>query len=70
MLLLKKERTRVKKGGKRSDKGNSTDIGAAILKSKEIIVQPLESEASDKAKKYEHIGPQEFVEFDDNEVTI
>ena len=47
------------------------EVGSNILKSKELIVQPLESEPSGKAKKYERTGPQEFVPFEEyDEVTI
>ena len=35
-----------------------------------MVVQQLECEPSGKAKKYERAGPQEFVEFNYEEVTI
>ncbi|CAB4033598.1 transient receptor potential cation channel subfamily M member 6-like, partial [Paramuricea clavata] len=41
-----------------------------ILENKEITVQPLATDATGKAKKYERTGPQEFVPFFFEEVTI
>ena len=49
---------------------NTKEIGSHILKNKELIVQPLESEPSGKAQKYERSGPQEFVPFEQDEVSI
>ena len=44
--------------------------GSSILENKEITVQPLATGATGKAKKYERTGPQEFVPFVFDEVTI
>ena len=44
--------------------------GSSILENKEITAQPLATEAAGKAKKYERTGPQEFVPFVFDEVTI
>ena len=46
------------------------DIGTNIVNNQELIVQPLEGEPSGKAKKYERTGPQEFVPFEFEEVSI
>ena len=59
---------RIKHHETKSDK--SKDVGVNILNSKEMIVQPLETDTSGKAKKYERTGPQEFVKFVFEEVTI
>ena len=63
------QKVKKKRLNKESEKA-STDIGCHILNSKEMIVQPLESDPSGKAKKYERTGAQEFVEFDYEEVSI
>ena len=46
------------------------DIGTNIVNNQELIVQSLEGEPSGKAKKYERTGPQEFVPFEFEEVSI
>ena len=48
--------------------GGASDV--SILERKEITVQPLATEATGKAKKYERTGPHEFVKFPYEEVTI
>ena len=58
---------------KRNSVGKETgkqDVGCIILKNQEMIVQLLESETPGKEKKYERAGPQEFVEFCYDGVTI
>ena len=61
---------RAKRNEPVGDKKGKECAEGVVLNSREIIVQPLESEASGKAKKYERTGPQEFVEFIGEEVTI
>ena len=52
-------------------KGNiDVDIGSSILRSKEMIMQQLGSEPTGKAMKYQKVGPQEFVDFEYEEVSI
>ncbi len=56
-------------------KGQTSDTTATtganlILERQEIVVQPLATEATGKAKKFERTGPQEFVSFLYDEVTI
>lgn len=48
----------------------SSGLGENILSEKEMIVQRLASEASGKAMKYERIGPQEFVTYPFDEITL
>ena len=59
---------RAKKGftAKGKDKGadaNITTGAASILERKDIVVQPLTTEATGKAKKFERTGPQDFISF-------
>ena len=65
---------RAKKGftAKGKDKGADANItgAASILEREEIVVQPLATEATGKAKKFERTGPQEFVSFLFEELTI
>jgi hypothetical protein len=62
---IKAKRTNVaiknnsKSGVKVSNNGCQCDV--SILERKEPTVQPLTTEATGKAKKYERTGPQEFV---------
>ena len=49
---------------------NTTAVGDTILSSKELTVQLLATEATGSSKKYLRLGPQEFVEFSEVEVTI
>ena len=71
---IKAKRTNVaiknnsKSGGKVSNSGGQCDV--SILERKELTVQPLATEATGKAKKYERTGPQEFINFPYEEVTI
>lgn len=69
---IKLKRTNV--ATKTTKSGGSTKNAAvprpSILDNKEITVQPLATEATGKAKKYERTGPQEFVPFLFDEVTI
>ena len=46
----------------------STDV--SILERKELLVQPLATVATGKAKKYERTGPKEFVAFPYEELAI
>ena len=48
------------KGAKSSKNARSC---SSIEENKEIILQPLASEATGKPKKYKRTGPQEFVPF-------
>ena len=57
-----------KSGQTSKNAGNA--VGSSILENKEITVQPLATGATGKAKKYERTGPQEFVPFVFDEVTI
>ena len=41
-----------------------------MVADREMIVQRLASTATDKSMKYERIGPQEFVKYDYEELTI
>ena len=66
MKLRRTER----KGSCSDDINKNGDNVNKILKTKEMIVQPLEGEPSGKAKKYERTGPHEFVPFNFDEVTI
>ena len=62
---------RMKRNGRTSGKrenSSSKGIGACIVSNKEMIVEPPESEATGKAK--ERTGPQDFVEFLEDEVTL
>ena len=59
-----------KQGKTKSGETSKNTCGASILENKEITVQPLATEATGKAKKYERTGPQEFVPFFYEEVTI
>ena len=71
---IKAKRTNVaiknnsKSGGKVSNSGGQCDV--SILERKELTIQPLATEATGKAKKYERTGPQEFINFPYEEVTI
>ena len=50
-------------GAKKNEKGN-------ILERQELVVQRLSSEVSGKAQKYTRVGPREFVQFDEEELSI
>ena len=41
-----------------------------IKQKEEIVIQRLSTEVSGKAQKYSRIGPQEFIPFDYEEVTL
>ena len=43
---------------------------SSMVADREMIVQRLASTATDKSMKYERIGPQEFVKYDYEELTI
>ena len=65
---MKEKRT--KKAAKSQGHGKGTGVGENILSEKEMIVQRLASEASGKAMKYERLGPQEFVTYSYDEVSL
>jgi hypothetical protein len=66
---IKAKRTRgATTNPKGKDSGGSSDV--TILEKKELLVQPLATEATGKAKKYERTGPQEFVSYPYEELTI
>lgn len=46
------------------------DLGANIIRSKEMIVQQLDSQPSGVAMKYRKVGPQVFVEYDYDEISL
>ena len=50
--------------------GKGVGVGENILSEKEMIIQHLSSEASGKAMKYERLGPQEFVTYPFDEVSL
>ena len=50
-------------GGKKNEKRN-------ILERQELVVQRLSAEVSGKAQKYTRVGPREFVQFDEEELSI
>ena len=50
-------------GGKKNEKGN-------IFERQELVVQRLSSEVSGKAQKYTRVGPREFVQYDEEELSI
>ena len=54
---------RQKGGGAKNETGN-------ILDKQELVVQRLSSEVSGKAQKYTRVGPREFVQYDEQELTI
>ena len=49
-------------GAKKNEKGN-------ILERQELVVQRLSSEVSGKAQKYTRVGPREFVQYDEEELS-
>lgn len=58
-------------GGKRNKDAKAEPTGLSyIIHKKEITVQPLATEATGKAQKYDRTGAQEFVNFPHEEVTI
>ena len=66
--MLPQSKKNTKSGQTSKNAGNAG--GSSILENKEITVQPLATEATGKAKNYERTGPQEFVPFVFDEVTI
>lgn len=68
-IKLKRTNTVTKQNRTKAGEGN-TSAGSSILENKEITVQPLATEATGKAKKYERTGPQEFVPFLFKDITI
>ena len=48
---------------KKNEKGN-------ILERQELVVQRLSSEVSSKAQKYTTVRPREFVQYDEEELSI
>ena len=64
-VATKQNKTQMKCG-----EASKNTCGSSILENKEITVQPLATDATGKAKKYERTGPQEFVPFFFEEVTI
>ena len=70
---IKKKRTTGQTTKKNANQKESNSGGSSdnrILERKELLVQPLATEATGKAKKYERTGPKEFVAFPYKEVTI
>ena len=61
---MKAKRRRTGDGGaKKNEKGN-------ILERQELAVQRLSSEVSGKAQKYTRVRPREFVQYDEEELSI
>ena len=61
---MKEKRRKTGDGGaKKNEKGN-------ILERQELVVQRLSSEVSGKAQKYTRVGPSEFVQYDEEELSI
>ena len=60
--------TKKNANAKRNNDGGSSDV--SILERKGLLVQPLATEATGKAKKYERTGPKEFVAFPYEELII
>ena len=61
---MKAKRRKTGDGGvKKNEKGN-------IFERQELVVQRLNSEVSGKAQKYTTVGPREFVQYDEEELTI
>ena len=56
--------------GSKRQKMESTPAVESILAAKELTVQLLATEPTGTSKKYCRLGPQEFVEFKDREVSI
>ena len=48
---------------KKNERGN-------ILERQELVVQRLSAEVSGKAQKYTRVGPREFVQYDEEELSI
>ena len=69
---LKEKKAKKRQGGKciAGEETKHNEVGSSILSSKELVVQQLDGEPSGVAMKYKKIGPQEFVEFDFEAVTI
>ena len=55
---------------KRLNKTPSQDKRQRKLQGSELTIQRLSSDVSGKAQKYSRVGPQEFVPFDSQELTI
>ena len=61
---MKAKRRKIGNGGaKKNEKGN-------ILERQELVVQRLSAEVSGKAQKYTRLGPREFVQYDEEELSI
>lgn len=68
---IKLKRTNVGTKQKKTKSGEGKpSAGSKYFGNKEITVQPLATEATGKLKKYERTGPQEFLPFLFEEVTI
>ena len=62
--VMKAKRRKTGDGGaKKNEKGN-------ILEREELVVQRPSSEVSGKAQKYTRVGPCEFVQYDEEELSI
>ena len=59
-----------RKGNTSKSEKKTSAVGDTILSSKELTVQLLATEATGSSKKYQRLGPQEFVEFNGADVSI
>ena len=60
---MKEKRRKTGDGGaKKNEKGN-------ILERQELVVQRLSSKVSGKDQKYTRVGPREFVQYDEEELS-
>ena len=55
---------------KTGDGGARKDEKGKILKGQELVVQRQSSEVSDKVQKYTRVGPREFSQYDEKELSI
>ena len=68
--LKEKKAKKLSNGKAKIEETEPVGAGGNILAEKEMIVQRLASEASGKAMKYERLGPQEFIPYPHDEMTI
>ena len=68
--MKEKKAKKLSNGKRKIEETEPVGAGGNILAEKEMIVQRLASEASGKAMKYERLGPQEFIPYPHDEMTI
>jgi hypothetical protein len=62
-IKLKRTNVATKQNKTKCGEASKNTCGSSILENKEITVQPLATDATGKAKKYERTGPQELFIF-------